>query len=343
MSDGQVDPLDQGVFGFPIARNPLIYWCPELPRSDEGAPQVLAPHIGNRRAYFLVRTIWTRETRAAGERIAKKFRALNERYPEHRHVVLCNTRGELGLLKMVNVPAILCSTLAFVDETQFDIVPDEPKQFDAVYNAALVPFKRHELCTRLQSLVLLYHQYHPEQMREEGYEERIRALLPQAVFANDLGGRYRLFEPPEVALWHNRARVGLCLSAAEGAMRAAVEYLLCGLPVVTTPSIGGRDRGLDPARSRIAAPTPESVAAAVAELIRRRVDPRIIRRGTFERLRPDRLRLLQLIEAIYREEGVPFPANAPWEQLFRRGTWPWQRARDALEGPAIADLPGPSG
>jgi hypothetical protein len=64
----------------------------------------------------------------------------------------------------------------------------------------------------------------------------------------------------------------------------------------------------------------------------------LIRRGTFERLRPDRIRLLQLIEAIFREEGIAFPAHAPWEQVFRRGTWPWQPVDRSLEGPAIAEL-----
>jgi glycosyltransferase involved in cell wall biosynthesis len=121
-------------------------------------------------------------------------------------------------------------------------------------------------------------------------------------------------------------------------MRAAVEYLLCGLPVVSTPSIGGRERVLDPAWSKIVEPTPEAVAGAVAELIARPIDPTRIRLGTFEKLRPDRIRLLKLIAAIHESEGVSFPRQAPWERLFRIGTWPVALATDVLEGPAIADM-----
>lgn len=335
---GGMPTSGNGLFGFLVARDPLIFWGPEWPGTPGGAASILASQVGNRRAYFLLRTIWSRETRAAVEKIAANFAALRSQYPEHRHVVLCNTRGELALLKSVGVPAILCSTLAFVDETQFDIRPDEPKAFEAVYNAALVPFKRHELCRDIPSIALIYHRYHPERMREPGYEARLRSNLPHATFVNELGGEYRLLDPPEVAQWINRARVGLCLSAAEGAMRAAVEYLLCGLPVVSTPSVGGRERVFDPGWSRIAEATPAAVAGAVADMLQRRIDPRQIRRGTFERLRPDRIRLLQLIETIFREEGAAFPVHAPWEQIFRRGTWPWQPVDRSLAGPAIAEL-----
>jgi hypothetical protein len=329
---------DNELFGFLVAREPFIFWGPEWPGAIGGAATLLAPHVGNRRAYFLVRTIWSRETRAAAEKTAANFAALRTQYPEHRHIVLCNTRGELALLDGVGVPAILCSTLAFVDETQFDILPDEPKQFDAVYNAALVPFKRHALCIGIPSLALIYHRYHPDRMSEPGYERRLRALLPQATFVNELGGEYRLLDAPEVARWHNRARVGLCLSEAEGAMRAAVEYLLCGLPVVSTPSVGGRDRVLDPAWSRIVDATPAAVAGAVVDMIRRNIDPRRIRAGAFDRLRPDRVRLLNLIRTIYEQEGLRFPAEAAWEQVFRRGTWPWQTVAQALDRPAITEL-----
>jgi glycosyltransferase involved in cell wall biosynthesis len=87
-----------------------------------------------------------------------------------------------------------------------------------------------------------------------------------------------------------------------------VEYL-SGLPVVSTPSVGGRDRVLDPAWSRIVDPSPGAIANAVADMIRRNIDPQRIRAGAFDRLRPDRIRLLNLIRTIYEQEGMPFPAD----------------------------------
>jgi hypothetical protein len=337
--NGGIEPERHPVVGLLVAREPFIFWGPGTPGQRVGPASVLAPHIGNRRAWFLIRLAWNRERDDVVAADVAALEALRARYPEHRHIMLCNTQRELELYRTRNIPGIVCSTLAFVDETIFDPAPATPKQFDAVYTAALVPFKRHAFCRDLSSLALIYHRYHPPGMQEPGHPERVRAMLPQATFVNELDGDFRMLPPHEVATWINRARVGLCLSEAEGAMRAAAEYMLCGLPVVSTPSIGGRDRILDPDFSRIAAPEPGAVAAAVRALIDRAIDPRFIRARTFERLRPDRMRLLQLIATIHAEEGVAFPADAPWNQLFRRGTWPTASIADALSNPAIAELP----
>jgi glycosyltransferase involved in cell wall biosynthesis len=43
-----------------------------------------------------------------------------------------------------------------------------------------------------------------------------------------------------------RAVVGLCLSTVEGSNYASMEYMLAGLPIVSTPSIGGREVYFDP-------------------------------------------------------------------------------------------------
>ncbi|MFI5322346.1 MAG: hypothetical protein ACHQ6U_02155 [Thermodesulfobacteriota bacterium] len=52
---------------------------------------------------------------------------------------------------------------------------------------------------------------------------------------------YRVLTPEEMADALNRCMVGLCLSAEECGMYASVQYMLCGLPVVSTRSKGGRD------------------------------------------------------------------------------------------------------
>ncbi|WP_164127899.1 glycosyltransferase, partial [Stenotrophomonas maltophilia] len=60
--------------------------------------------------------------------------------------------------------------------------------------------------------------------------------------------------PEAVNRVYNQAAVGLCLSAVEGAMCASMEYLMAGLPVVSTPSVGGRDVYFDPDYCIIAEP-----------------------------------------------------------------------------------------
>ena len=77
------------------------------------------------------------------------------------------------------------------------------------------------------------------------YFEEHAALLADAAWLNFPEHRpatsgYRNLDAAELCHWLNRSRTGLCLSEREGAMFASIEYLLCGLPIVTTPSIGGR-------------------------------------------------------------------------------------------------------
>lgn len=227
--------------------------------------------------------------------------------------------------------------MALVSETIFRIQPNQPKLFDAVYNAALTEFKRHELCRDVSGLGLLYHWFHATPAQRSEFEAAYRALLPHAKFINGFDRDYRLLSAHQIAGWLNRAKVGLCLSAVEGATTAAIEYMLCGLPVVTTPSKGGRDRIFDPAVTLTVEPTPAAVAHGVRTVIERQIEPRRVRLAAETALKPDRIRLLHLIAAIYQRENVPFPDKADWLQLFRHGPWPQKTIGRLLSEKPIAE------
>jgi glycosyltransferase involved in cell wall biosynthesis len=332
----EINPAADSVTGSLVSRDPLIVWGPSLPPELAGPGTSLAPYIGNRRAYFLISPSWTREIDNLVSADIEHFAALRARWPEHRHIMLCNTRMELENYKKAGCPSIVCTANAFLNENTFDIAPNRRPEFDAIYNAQLVPFKRHELCTGIDSLALIYHRYSDPE-KAAGYPDRVRAMLPRATFVNELDGPFRLLKEAEVAAWLGRARVGLILSKVEGQNRATAEYLLCGLPVVSTPNIGGRNRVLHPDYSIEAEPDPRAVAEAVARLIARRLDPRLIRRGVLGRLEADRKRLIQLIAAIFDAEGRAFPADADWRELFRRGAWPVHTVERLFAGTAVAE------
>ncbi len=327
--------------GYLISRDPLIVWGPNQPGRQTGPGRVLAGIVGNRRVYFLFALSSTRENGKDFEADIAEIAALRARYPEHRYIALCNTRREVERFAECDVPAILCSALAFVDETRFVPDPRAPKELDAIYTATLTPVKRHELCRDIEKLGLIYHWF-ANAARGRPPAETLaiyRAKLPRARFLNDEEGSYRRFGGGDVCRWINRARVGLCLSAREGAMLAAMEYLLCGIPVVSTPSIGGRDRVLDPRHSLIVEPDPASVAGAVRSLGARFCDPRAIRKAAFDAMRADRMRLIRFIETVFNQEQVPFPANAAWIELFRRSAWPMTTVEGILSAVPIAELP----
>ncbi|MEX2201688.1 MAG: glycosyltransferase family 4 protein [Dongiaceae bacterium] len=323
--------------GLLISRDPFIAWGPNQPAWRAGPGSSLARHVGNRRAYFLFSISSTREWIGAIDGDAAAIEALRREYPEHRHVMLCNTRREVELAAERGIDAILCSTLALANETIFDIQPREMKRFDAIYTATLSRIKRHELCRDLTSLALIYHWYFDGMTTQEEIEAAYKSMLPRATFVNGFRHSYRLLDSRGVTKWVNRAHVGLCLSAAEGAMGAAIEYLLCGVPVVTTPSIGGRDRVFTAENSMTVEPTPEAVADAVRTLALRNVDPYRLRNEAGAALKPDRVRLLRLIAAIYEKENVPFPDQADWLQLFRHSPWPQKTVGRFLSETPIAE------
>ena len=55
----------------------------------------------------------------------------------------------------------------------------------------------------------------------------------------------------EVNNFLNQCKVGIILSEVEGANYASIQYLLAGLPVVSTKSKGGRDVFFDPYKLKI--------------------------------------------------------------------------------------------
>jgi glycosyltransferase involved in cell wall biosynthesis len=89
----------------------------------------------------------------------------------------------------------------------------------------------------------------------------LQAYKPCTIYKNLLA--------TEVAEVLNRCRVGLILSEEEGICSASCDYLLCGLPVVSTPSRGGRDEFYDSENCIIVEPSSTAVAEAVAEWLRR--------------------------------------------------------------------------
>ena len=87
-------------------------------------------------------------------------------------------------------------------------------------------------------------------------------------------------------------------------MRAAMEYLLCGLPVVSTKSQGGRDRYLKGEYCAIVGDDPGEVAHAVQRLKNQNFDREKIRLEVLENLKFDRSHLLDDIDHLAETNGI---------------------------------------
>jgi len=188
---------------------------------------------------------------------------------------------------------------AFTREDQFCIQTDVEKRYDAIMNARMIRVKRVELARLVEKLAMI------TVIDNDDYFEEMKAVLDGAVWLNFQGGEYTYLSREEVSTALNTARTGLILSAVEGTNRASMEYLLCGLPVVSTPSLGGRDVFFDEDYCAIVEPTAEAVRQGVQRMIAQDIPPQHIRERTLRRVREHRKRFLSLVsELAGRDLGI---------------------------------------
>lgn len=221
--------------------------------------------------------------------------------------VLCNYPAQVAIAERAGLTAHFCNANAFIDENVFRPMPMH-KAFDAVSNVRLVKTKRVHLASMVRSLAII--QGH----RLESTEYDDPAQIPH-LYIND-----RPLSPRGVARVLCASRVGLALSEAEGACLASSEYLLCGLPVVSTPSRGGRDVWYDRDNSLICEPTPEAVRDAVRCLVERlnrgEIDPQRIRDRHRAEAAEHRRRFVALTARIFAQIGATDDPALVFERTF---------------------------
>ncbi|MCE9520917.1 MAG: hypothetical protein K8S25_00630 [Alphaproteobacteria bacterium] len=262
-----------------------------LSKREPHLPMGLAPSridlFADRPALHLVGLTWTCESKYEVGEIASDLSAAERLLPRSKLVLLANTPFESKLLSQAGVSNMLANELMFTDETLFTVLPrqgPEMARFDAIYVARLDAMKRHELATSLSSLVLVHG------CPRANDSDRVRSLLPNARFANFAAKRdtYAYLSDRQLVELMNRSAVGLCLSSIEGSMRVSMEYRLCGLPVVSTRSTGGRDRYLLGPHVQIVGDCPDEVAAAVRALKRQELNRLAVREFVAQLLAFDR-------------------------------------------------------
>lgn len=263
--DAFLDSVPEHHYAYVMSTEPLVIFTLCSNEVPAGAAATYAPDLlENRRALHLLHSSWTLE-HGLPKRFAADIARMRQQLPKSEVLMLCSNEQEVMACHEAGIPAILGNGLIFTDERIWRPVPAvERQRFTAVYNGRLDSFKRHELASGIDDLLLLYNWSLDHE--QDDAARRVRNLLPHATFINHGGAGYRPLSKIETNAWLAQADIGLCLSATEGCMRASMEYLLAGLPVVSTESIGGRDRYFHPAYTRVVKPDPSEVATAVAGL-----------------------------------------------------------------------------
>jgi|APTNR8051073442_1049403.scaffolds.fasta_scaffold00013_70 glycosyltransferase involved in cell wall biosynthesis len=224
--------------------------------------------------------------------------------PPHQIWVLGNTQDETAAARAAGFRSAWVNHNAWLEEDRFPLVR-AAKEFRAVMVAQLAPYKRIHLAARVRGLALvpaaLFHLHQPVDI----------TCLQDVRLLSDLPSH-------QVAGVLQRSCTGLILSEEEGACYASSEYLLSGLPVVSTPSRGGRDVFFTSTNSLIVEPTEEAVARGVDRLIEQAPDGWLIRHQHIVMSHLFRQRFVdEVLAVILREARLPGEAPRLFQKIFR--------------------------
>ncbi|MBW4608384.1 MAG: glycosyltransferase [Hassallia sp. WJT32-NPBG1] len=217
------------------------------------------------------------------------------------HHLMVNASDEEELRKRFLIRGAHFNQNFYINEHLYQIL-DQPKLYDAIYTAQLNESKRLWLAKNVERLMVAsyggdLHTFCPE-LKHADFN---KSFLPRT----------------ELAKKYNQSYVGLILSAVEGANLASSEYLLCGIPVISTPSKGGRDEFFTPENSIIVSPEPETVAKAVQTLKQLAPEPQKIREQTLKKMNDLRLAYCTYIAKLIEQEGGgKKQAEAMMEKFF---------------------------
>ena len=199
-----------------------------------------------------------------------------------------NIRKEAGL------ESHLISNNCFVNPDLFQITPAS-KIYDAVYTARAMTIKRVGLAQAVPNLALIVDRWFQSAVAvpDDAY-----ASVP-ASYLNE-----RRLNAQELSGLYNQSRCGLILSPREGACFTVTEYLLCGIPVVSTKpehpmGLGGRELWLNERNSIYVDPTPEAVRAGVEDINSRNLPPEEIRSMCVEEINRNLRKIVGVIGNIF--------------------------------------------
>lgn len=166
----------------------------------------------------------------------KKYNILNS-------VVLANTENEVKFFKQyidkIGCPdcdVLFCNNNAFINENIYDIDTtklENNREYDMIINSRFATYKNVDvakLCSNVAHIGYL----------QQG-DKYVIPTFGTCLNFDRLTQTYTPFKKANVVSQLNNSLVGGIFSMTEGACMASSEYLLSGLPVISTYSQGGRD------------------------------------------------------------------------------------------------------
>ncbi|MCE8009861.1 glycosyltransferase [Aestuariivita sp.] len=245
--------------------------------------------------FFFVNPMWTLTGAAFRAQVVDRLNSAAVNFPQHTYVLLVNDPDDISIKETLDpsIAVYVCGEHALASTDIFQHNPVS-RRYDAVYIAQNHAGKRIDLACKIDTVCLISRGF--SSVDAEAKAALFRTLYCPNITIGDLVAE-------QVAEFLNASGVGLILSEREGQNRATIEYLLCGLPVVTTANVGGRDRFLVPANSIYTLPDPQTIADAVSYVIRSDFDRQAVAQLATQSVHRERKWLSHIVDSTLESHG----------------------------------------
>lgn len=173
-------------------------------------------------------------------------------------LILANTESEKEFFEnKTTCDVIFSNHNAFLNENILKIINSDQK-YDMVINSCFAEYKNVNLAKKINNTLHIGY-----------YKSDWEPIYPSfgsfVNFKNDIIDKNNYFRLglSDVVNYLNKGKVGGIFSKTEGACFASSEYLLCGLPVISVTSKGGREIWYNSDNSIICQDNDDSVKSAV--------------------------------------------------------------------------------
>jgi len=207
-------------------------------------------------------------------------------------ILLNNCQHDHEFAKLFGFRSYLINQNIHTCENIFTILDNCPKQYDAVYTAAAKKYKRLPLAKNINKLYVITYGLPKDKANNPLPLKKAEPSLKHAIH------NLKFLSSEEVNIVLNQSACGLALSKKEGAMWASMEYLMAGLPVVTTRNKGGRDFFFDSRYVQWVKDTPEAVKEGMRSLLKLKCDPHFIREHTLQKVYTHRKKFYELLKRL---------------------------------------------
>lgn len=164
-------------------------------------------------------------------------------------IILCNSPREKAVCDNLKVYCAFVNKNCFLNEDLYNIDETIQKEYDGIYSTSYNNRKRLNLCHNMSNIGILLN--YKNKLIPDDALKSLNILNTETIPEN------------EVYKFYNKAKFGLCLITQDDSSNANAEYLLCGLPVISVETAGGRNVWYNDYNSIIIDPTKESLEKGI--------------------------------------------------------------------------------